>query len=245
MCRAASDRRRMSLVVAPRVSDWVSNLHQVPNAANSARCCSLHLFAGRLDYNPMHQSNLPLLTYIADLGEDFNGSLELHVDVCLPSVMVQLKNPRALDSSRIFGIENKGMAVFLLEGRCQLKVHLMPGSQPVVSAAATLQVGNKLLQTLAKVSMSQCMVQPCCTGTHACCLVYSKHASALQLVRLAVKHGEAPLRDASMCAISVSGARKWSAHLSPVNGTERLICLPCYVSLFLQVAELPRHCGRG
>lgn len=83
--------------------------------------------AGCLDYNPMLQrSTLPLLTYIADIGEDFDSSsLELHVDVCLPSVMVRVKNPWALDNSRIWGINlDKAATVFLLEGRCQLKVDL-------------------------------------------------------------------------------------------------------------------------
>jgi hypothetical protein len=83
------------------------------------------LVAGCLDYNPMLQaSTLPLLTYIADLGEDLDDSnLELHVDVCLPSVVVRVKNSSALDISRIWGINlEKDAGVFLLEGRCQLKV---------------------------------------------------------------------------------------------------------------------------
>lgn len=72
----------------------------------------------------LQSSTLPLLTYIANVGEDFDSSnLELHVDVCLPSMMVRVKNPWALDSSRIWGINlDKEAGVFLLEGRCQMKV---------------------------------------------------------------------------------------------------------------------------
>lgn len=86
------------------------------------RCLVLPV-AGYLDYNAI-QTDLTVLTYIAELSEDFDSSsLQLHVDICLPSVLVRVKNPYALGNSRIFGINlDNGAAVYLLEGRCQLKV---------------------------------------------------------------------------------------------------------------------------
>jgi hypothetical protein len=84
--------------------------------------------AAYLSYDSKLDRQVPL-TYMADIRTVTDRNLELRVDICLPSIMVKVRNPGAIASSRIWGINLvKSSAIMLLEGRCQLRADLTKGA---------------------------------------------------------------------------------------------------------------------